>query len=100
GRPMTTLRDCRQNRILLAAWRRKRAAADCTAAQAVAAAPWQTEWAIPSWRADQGRHCGAAEIQGIAENASPWPAINASRGDMRDRPSKCRERSRRSLINR
>ena len=34
GRPMTTLRDCRQNRILLAAWRRKRAAADCTAAQA------------------------------------------------------------------
>jgi len=31
---MTTLRDCRQNRILLAAWRRKRAAADCTAAQA------------------------------------------------------------------
>jgi len=25
--------------------------------------------AIPSWRADQGRDCGAAEIQRIAENA-------------------------------
>jgi hypothetical protein len=34
---------------------------------------WQAEWAIPSRRADQGRDCGAAEIQRIAENASRWP---------------------------
>jgi len=35
---MTTLRDCRQNRILLAAWRRKKDAVDCKEAQTVAAA--------------------------------------------------------------
>jgi len=34
---------------------------------------WRTEWAIPSRRADQGRDCGAAEIQRIAENAPRWP---------------------------
>jgi hypothetical protein len=31
--------------------RRKRGVVDCTAAQAVAAPPWQAEWAIPSRRA-------------------------------------------------
>jgi len=49
----------------------------CTAAQAVAAASWQAEWAIPSRRADQGRDCGAAEIQRVAENAPRWPDMNA-----------------------
>jgi len=34
------------------------------------------EWAIPSRRADQGRDCGAAEIQRIAENASRWSDVN------------------------
>jgi hypothetical protein len=57
---MTTLRDCRQNRILLAAWRRKRAAVDYTAAQGVVAALLasamgnthgeQTKGAIAEWR--------------------------------------------------
>jgi hypothetical protein len=37
---------------------------------------WQAEWAVPSWRADQGRDCGAAEIQRIAENASRWSDVN------------------------
>ena len=30
-----------------------------------------------SRRADQGRDCGAAEIQRIAENAPRWPDINS-----------------------
>jgi hypothetical protein len=50
--------------------RRKRGAADCTAGQAVAAAPWRPEWAIPSRRADQDSDCGAAEIQRIARQVS------------------------------
>src|SRR5262249_43380295 len=37
---------------------------------------WQTEWAIPSQRADQARDCGAAEIQRVAENAPCWSDIN------------------------
>ena len=37
--------------------------------------------------------------QHTAENAPRWPEMNASRRDMRDRPSRCRGRSRRSLIN-
>ena len=37
---------------------------------------WQTQWAIPSWRADQGLDCEAAEIQRIAQNASRWPNVN------------------------
>jgi hypothetical protein len=28
------------------------------------------------YRADQGRDCGAAEIQRIAENAPRWPDMN------------------------
>ena len=40
-----------------------------------------------------------AQIQRIAEKASRWPDMTASRRDMRDRPSRCRGRSRRSLIN-
>src|SRR5262249_41076418 len=56
--------------------RRKRGAVDCTAAQAVAAALLASGWAIPSRRADQGRDCGAAENQRIAENAPRWPGMN------------------------
>ena len=37
---------------------------------------WQAEWAVPSRREDEGRDCGAAEIQRIAENAPRWPDMN------------------------
>src|SRR5262249_59123208 len=37
---------------------------------------WQAEWPVPSRRADQGRDCGAAEIQRTAENAPRWPDVN------------------------
>jgi hypothetical protein len=30
----------------------------------------------PTLLRDQGRDCGAAEIQRIAENASRWPDVN------------------------
>src|SRR6266568_771945 len=33
---------------------------------------WRAQWTKPSRRADQGRHCGAAEIQRTAENAPGW----------------------------
>jgi 7,8-dihydropterin-6-yl-methyl-4-(beta-D-ribofuranosyl)aminobenzene 5'-phosphate synthase len=32
--------------------------------------------AIPPRRADQGRDCGAAEVQRVAENAPRWPDLN------------------------
>src|SRR5262245_38360679 len=38
--------------------------------------PLANRMAIPSRRADQGRDCGAAEIQRIAENAPRWPDMN------------------------
>src|SRR5262245_56456631 len=38
---------------------------------------WQAEWPVPSRGADQGRDCGAAEIQHVAENAPRWPDMNA-----------------------
>src|SRR5262249_5646334 len=41
---------------------------------------WQAKWAVPSRRAHQGRDCGAAEIQRIAENAPRWPDMNTSNG--------------------
>ena len=37
---------------------------------------WRPEWAIPSRRADQGRDCGAAEIQRVAQNAPRWRDMN------------------------
>jgi len=69
---MTTLRDCRQNRILLAAWRRKRAAADCTAAQAHLASEMGST-ATANGPRPQSR---STEIQRIAENAPRWPVLN------------------------
>jgi hypothetical protein len=45
----------------------------CTAAQAVAAALLAS--GIPSWRADQGRDCGASEIQRTAESAPRWADV-------------------------
>jgi hypothetical protein len=39
----------------------------------VAVPSWRAEWTIPSRRADQGRDCGAAKIQRIAQNAPRWP---------------------------
>src|ERR1700750_2682988 len=44
---------------------------------------WREEWAIPSQRADQGRDCGAAEIQRIAQNAPRWPDMNTKIESMR-----------------
>jgi hypothetical protein len=39
---------------------------------------WQAEWAIPPRQADQGRDCGAAEIQRIAEDAPRWADVSKS----------------------
>jgi len=39
--------------------------------------PGERDGAIPSRRANQGRDCGAAEIQRIAQNAPRWPDINS-----------------------
>ena len=36
---------------------------------------WRAQWPVPARRADQGRDCGAAEIQCIAEDAPRWPNI-------------------------
>jgi len=44
-----------------------------TAAQPVVAALLASAMGNTSRRADQGRDCGAAEIQRIAENAPRWP---------------------------
>ena len=38
---------------------------------------WKRNGQIPSRRAHQGRDCGAAQIQRIAENAPRWPDINS-----------------------
>src|SRR5262249_25133032 len=36
----------------------------------------QAQWATPARRADEGRDCGAAEIQRTAQNAPRWPDVN------------------------
>ena len=53
-----------------------------------AASPGKRNGATSSRRADQGRDCGAAETQRVAENSPRWAEMNASRRDMRDRPSR------------
>src|SRR5262245_12787799 len=47
------------------------------------APPGKRNGATSSRRADQGRDCGAAETQRVAENAPRWAEMNASRRDMR-----------------
>jgi hypothetical protein len=37
---------------------------------------WQAEWAIPLWRAHEGRDCRTAKIQRAAENPPRWPDMN------------------------
>jgi hypothetical protein len=49
----------------------------------------QAEWAVPSRRADQGRDCGAAEIQRIAQNAPHWSdvkLVTAANGHLEQYP--------------
>src|SRR6516225_3132625 len=56
--------------------RRKRDAVDCTAAQEVAVPLLANEMGNIVTGADQGRDCGAAEIQRLTENAPRWPDVN------------------------
>ena len=76
----TSVRSADQERETLpVASDEKRVAVDCTAAQAVVVLLLAS--VIPSRRADQGRDCGAAEIQRVVENAPRWP-------DMKTRKSR------------